>query len=195
MDSNLCRRAVIIDRASVADLLTLTRVVIAPVIAWLLATRHLDAAVIALGFAWLTDLLDGRFARTAPRSTRLRDWDFRADAWLASWLVVGLGGGGYISWWIVAPTAIPAFAGLLLLGNPAPVMVGHLVLSVIFLWTVTRAGGRLWWLPGAYVLILLVLGWKRFFRVVLPALWSGLTALHPKAWGRRRSMALDDWVD
>ena len=195
MDSNLGRRAANIDHASVADLLTLSRLAIAPVIAWLLATRHLDAAVIALGFAWLTDLLDGRFARMAPRSTRLRDWDFRADAWLASWLVVGMGAGGYVSWWLVAPTAVPVFAGLLLLGNPAPVMVGHLVLSLIFLWTVMRAGGRLWWLPAVCVLILLVLGWRRFFRVVLPALWRGLTALHPRARTKRSGMALDDWVD
>ena len=194
MDGNITDRGVGTDRANLADLLTLSRLLVTPLIAWLVAARSLDTAVVLLGFAWCTDILDGRLARAALRVTRLNGWDLRADAWLSAGLGVGLGLGGYFSWWIVAPVAGVAFVGSLLFTNPSPVMVGIGALSGMFLWTVLRQAS-LWWLPGVYLAALLLADWRRFWGVILPALWYSLMALAPGDRRRETSLVLDDWVD
>ena len=147
-----------------------------------------------LGFAWCTDYFDGRFARSAPRETILKEWDLRADAWLAVALGVGLGLSGLISWWLLAPVAVVVFVGSVLFANPAPVMVGTGYLFGVFLWSVTQWGG-LRWLPVTYLVVGLLANWRRFFRIVLPAFWYSLTALVPGKRPRSRTLVLDDGVD
>lgn len=182
-----------LDRADAADLLTLARLISAPVMLWLVSNRSLDAAVLVVVLAWWTDFLDGRLARKAHRETRLKDWDLRADAWLASAVGVGLGMAGYFSWWVVAPLAAIVLVMSVLQSNPAAVMMGVAVqygmfLIAIYLWA------DLWWLGVLHVLVFLVAGWKRFWGVVLPAFWAGLAGL-VSGRGRDRRLVLDDWAE
>ena len=194
MGRNLICPGAGLDRADLADLLTFSRLLSTPFLAWLVSTRSLDAAIVFVGIAWCTDFFDGRLARTAPRATCLKQWDLRADAWLAAGLGVGLGLGGYFSWWIVAPVAGLLVVGSLLFTNPSSVMIGIGVLSAMFLWVVSDRA-RLWWLPGLYLAILLVLSWRRFSRVVMPALWYSLLAFLPGGRRRAKTLVLDDWVE
>ena len=183
-----------IDRALVADLLTFSRLLSTPLLLWLVAIGSLDIAVVVLGFAWCTDYFDGRFARSARRETILKEWDLRTDAWLAAALGFGLGLSGLMSWWLLAPVAVVVFVGSILFTNPAAVMVGTGYLFGMFLWAVTQWGG-LRWLPAAYVVVALLANWRRFFGVILPALWNALVAVVPGRRPRGEALVLDDWVD
>ena len=194
MSGNVIHQGVGIDRALVADLLTLSRLLSAPLLLWLVATSSLDVAVVVLGLAWCTDYFDGRFARSAPRETIFKEWDLRADAWLAVALGTGLGLSGLISWWVIAPVAIIVFVGSVLFANPAAIMVGTGYLFGVFLWSVTQWGG-LNWLPAVYLVVALLANWKRFFGIILPALWNGLMVVVPGKRPRGRALVLDDWVD
>ena len=194
MDRNGGYPDVGIDHAAIADLLTFSRLLCAPVLAWLVAKRHLDAAVVVLGLAWCTDYFDGRFARSAARDTILKEWDLRADSWVGVGLGLGLGMGGYFSWWILAPVAAAVFVGSVVSTNPSLVMVGTGYLFGVFVWGATQHG-TLRWLPALYVVVALIASWKRFFRVVLPVLVHGLRAMAPGDHPRGSAMVLDDWLD
>ena len=194
MDRNVSHGGVVIDRAAFADLLTFSRLVTAPFLTWLVASRRLDTAAVVLGIAWCTDFFDGRFARSALRDTLLKDWDLRADAWLAFCLAAGLGLGGYFPWWHLGPVAVIVFVGSILFTNPSAVMLGTGYLFGVFLWVVTSRG-NLWWLPAVYVVVGLIASWRRFFRVILPAFWHGLVALVPGERRRGSKLVVDDWAD
>jgi len=182
-----------LDRADVADLLTLARLISAPIMLWLVSNRSLDAAVLVVVVAWWTDFLDGRLARRAHRETRLKDWDLRADAWLASAVGLGLGLAGYFSWWVVAPLAAVVLVVSVLLSNPAAVMVGVAAQYGVF-FMATYFWADLWWLAVLHVIVFLVAGWRRFWDVVWRAFWAGLAGLVS---GRRRHrrLVLDDWAE
>ena len=182
-----------LDRADVADLLTLARLLSAPIMLWLVSNRSLDVAVLLVVIAWWTDFLDGRLARKAGRETRLKDWDLRADAWLASAVGLGLGLAGYFAWWVAVPVAAVVLVMSVLLSNPAAVMVGvaaqyGMFIVAAYLWA------DLWWLVVLHVIVFLVAGWRRFWDVVWRAFWAGLAGLVS---GRRRHrrLVLDDWVE
>lgn len=194
MNRNVGYLGVVIDRAAVADLLTFSRLLSAPLLAWLVGNRHLDEAVVVVGLAWCTDFFDGRFARSAARDTILKEWDLRADSWIGVGLGLGLGLGGYFSWWILAPVAAAVFVGSVVCTNPALVMVGTGYLFGVFVWGATQHG-TLWWLPALYVMVALIASWRRFFGVVLPVLVHGLRAMLPGDHRRGSAMVLDDWLD
>lgn len=182
-----------LDRADAADLLTLARLISAPIMLWLVSNRSLDAAVLLVVVAWWTDFLDGRLARKAHRETRLKDWDLRADAWLASAVGLGLGLAGYFSWWVVAPLAAVVLVVSVLLSNPSAVMVGVAAQYGMF-FMATYLWADLWWLAVLHVVVFLVAGWRRFWDVVWRAFWAGLAGF---VTGRRRHrrLVLDDWAE
>ena len=182
------------DRAFLADAMTSARIVMAPVMAALLAQGRVDAAAVVLGLAWLTDFLDGRLARGAARPTRLNGWDLRVDAWLAVGQGVGLGFGGFFSWWLVGPVTGLVAWGSVTLRNPSPVMVGIGALSGGLIWVILFEAA-LWWLPVAYGLILWMFDWNRFWTVVMPALWRGVVSIARRERHTERRMVLDEWVD
>ena len=182
-----------LDQADVADLLTLARLLSAPIMLWLVSNRSLDAAVLVVVVAWWTDFLDGRLARRAHRETRLKDWDLRADAWLASAAGLGMGLAGYFSWWVAVPLAAVVLVMSVLVSNPAAVMVGvaaqyGMFIMALYLWA------DLWWLVVLHVIVFLLAGWRRFWDVVWRAFWAGLAGL---VTGRRRHrrLVLDDWAE
>lgn len=179
--------------ADVADLLTLARLVSAPILLWLVSIRSLDAAVLVAVVAWWTDFLDGRLARKGHRESRLKDWDLRADAWLASAMGLGLGLAGYFSWWVAAPPAAVVLAMSVLQSNPALVMAGVGVQYGMFIMAM-HLWADLWWVGVLHVIVFLGTGWKRFWGVILPAFWASLAALVS---GRRshRGLVVDDWAE
>ena len=182
-----------LDRADVADLLTLARLLSAPIMLWLVSIRSLDAAVVVAAIAWWTDLLDGRMARKADRESRLKDWDLRADAWLASAIGLGLGLGGYFSWRVAVPLAAVVLVMSVLISNPAAVMVGIAVQYGMFI-VAMCLWADLWWFGVLHVIGFVGATWKRFWGVLLPAFWAGAAALVS---GRRRNRGLvvDDWAE
>ena len=194
MNRNVSHLDGAIDHAAVADLLTFSRLLSAPLLAWLVAHRRIETALVVLGLAWCTDFFDGRFARSAGRDTRLKNWDLRADSWVGVGLGVGLMLGGYFSWWIVAPVAAVVFVGSLTFTNPAVVMMGTGYLFGSFLWAASHHG-TLRWLPAVYVVVALIAGGRRFFGVVLPVWFRGLRAMLPGDCRRGAGLVLDDWLD
>ncbi len=182
-----------LDRADFADLLTLARLMSAPIMLWLVSIRSLDAAVLVAVIAWWTDFFDGRMARKADRESRLKDWDLRADAWLASAMGLGLGLAGYFSWWVAVTLGAAVLVMSVLLSNPAAVMVGVAVqygmfIVAMYLWA------DLWWLGVLHVIVFVGASWKRFWGVLLPAFWAGAAA--PVSGRRRnRGLVVDDWAE
>lgn len=194
MDRHVRYLGVVVDRAAVADLLTFSRLLSAPFLAWLVASRHVDGAAIVVGLAWCTDFFDGRLARSAVRDTILKEWDLRTDSWMAVALGVGMGLGGYFSWWVLGPVAAVVFVASVTFRNPSLVMVGTGYLFGAFLLAATQHG-TLRWLPALYVVVALIAGRRRFFGVVLPAVWNGLTAVLPGHRSRGTTLVVDDWLD
>ncbi len=193
MDRDTSEAGTGLDRADFADLLTLARLMSAPIMLWLVSIRSLDAAVLVAVIAWWTDFFDGRMARKADRESRLKDWDLRADAWLASAMGLGLGLAGYFSWWVAVPLGAAVLVMSVLLSNPAAVMVGVAVqygmfIVAMYLWA------DLWWLGVLHVIVFVGASWKRFWGVLLPAFWAGAAA--PVSGRRRnRGLVVDDWAE
>jgi hypothetical protein len=166
-------------RAVVADTLTASRILLAMLVALAIASDSLPRATVVLTIAWLTDLLDGRFARATEEPTRLGDWDFRVDVGLGIAILVGLMVSGVASSWLVI-AAIATLAGLTIMtGNPAPSMLLLAFAYGWFLWILFDQRPSLWWLPFASIGFLLLVDWKRFFRVLLPAFFRGLSTISP----------------
>jgi hypothetical protein len=163
--------------AWIADALTASRVLLALLLAVAVASGSFPTATVILAVAWLTDLMDGRIARAAAADTRLGDWDFRIDVSLGAAILIGLMFSGLASaWLVVVPIAV--LAGLTLLtGNPAPLMLLLAFAYAWFLWLLLDLRPRLWWLPFASIVLLLVVDWRRFIGVILPAFFRGVATL------------------
>lgn len=176
------------DRAHIADALTLSRMVLAPWIGWCVAAGYVGLAVALLGCAWLTDYWDGRFARAASQPTCLHRWDVRTDAWLGSCLVVGLASGGYLPWEVATAIVALAVIGALVVTNPALLALCTGTMFAIAVWELTVHGGRLRWVPATYVIIATVAARHRVFGVNIPGVFRALR--NPRA---ARGVVLDDW--
>lgn len=163
--------------AWIADALTASRVLLAVMLAVAVASGALPTATVILVIAWLTDLLDGRLARAATAETRFGDWDFRIDVTLGAAILIGLMLSGLASVWLVV-IPIAMLAGLTILtGNPAPSMLLLAFAYAWFLWLLLDLRPLLWWLPFASIVVLLVVDWRRFFGVILPAFFRGVVTL------------------
>lgn len=182
-----------VTRSQVADALTASRIVLAMLLAVTLATGSFPVATVVLVVAWVTDLLDGRLARSAHTPSRMGDWDFRIDVSLGVAILVGLLLSGLVSPWLVI-LAIGGLAGFTILtGNPSPSMLLLAFAYAWFLWLLLDRQPLLWWLPFASILVLLVVDWDRFTRVILPAFFRGIATLgrteHPEG-----GPVLDRWA-
>lgn len=163
--------------AWIADALTASRVLLAVLLALAVASGSFPTATVVLVVAWLTDSLDGRLARAAAADTRLGDWDFRVDVSLGVAILVGLMLSGLASAWLVL-VVIATLTGLTLVtGNPAPSMLLLAFAYTWFLWLLLDLRPPLWWLPFASIVLLLVVEWRRFLAVILPAFFRGVATL------------------
>ncbi len=85
------------------NLVTLTRLLAAPYVAWLIASGNGRAGLFWLAGAGLTDVLDGYLARRYDSVTPLGAYlDPIADKVLAASVFVALGMARAIPWWLVA---------------------------------------------------------------------------------------------
>jgi phosphatidylglycerophosphate synthase len=73
-----------------ADVLTLARLAIAPVLAAALAAEQLGTAAALLAVAWLTDAFDGQAARASALPTRLGGADLVVDTTVGAGALLGL---------------------------------------------------------------------------------------------------------
>jgi len=91
--------------ALIADLLTLSRVLVGGVLAWLGLTAGasaLPAAVSVTVLGWTTDQLDGWFARRSPTPTRLKDCDFQVDIVFYAGILAYGTAAGFLPMWLAA---------------------------------------------------------------------------------------------
>lgn len=163
--------------AWVADVLTASRVVLALVIGIAVGADRLGVAVLVLMIAWLTDTLDGMIARASSGETKLGDWDFRVDVSLGIAILVGLAVADRIPVWLVV-AAIALLAGWTwITGNPAPAMLMMALAYGWFLPVLIVEKPNFWWMPFGVIPVLLLLDWRRFFTVILPAFFKGMARI------------------
>lgn len=90
--------------AWLADLLTLSRIAAAGVLAWLGITAGasaLPAAALVTVLGWTTDQLDGWAARRSATPTRLRHCDFYIDVIFYLGILAYLATAGFLRFWLV----------------------------------------------------------------------------------------------
>ncbi|HSG80110.1 MAG TPA: CDP-alcohol phosphatidyltransferase family protein [Acidimicrobiia bacterium] len=183
------------DLASVADGLTVSRIVLAAAIGISVAGDRLDISAVLLVVAWLTDLLDGIAARAAAGPTRLGNWDFRVDVTMGVSILVGLVIVGRVPVWVVLSAVVLLGVWARIGGNPAPAM---LFMAVVYAWYLLNLfvdKPALWWLPVAAIPVVLAIDWRRFSRTILPAFFSGMAKLGDTELARERSPVLDEWAE
>ena len=88
--------------ARTADVLTLARLAIAPVLVAALAAEQRGTAAALLAAAWLTDALDGRAARASDVPTRLGGADLLVDTAVGAGALLGLALAGEFPGWLAA---------------------------------------------------------------------------------------------
>ena len=160
--------------ARCADTLTLSRGVAAGALAVLVARGRLATAAVVLAMAWLSDALDGRLAQASRTPTRLGAFDMPADVALGAGLLLGLGAGGAIPAWAAGLAVLALGGGYLRLRQPALGMALQALGYGAFLWRAFALGVPARWAPVAVALAIWLAGWRKFWRVELPAFLSGL---------------------
>jgi len=86
-----------------ANLLTIVRLLISPLVIWVILERRFAAAMALLALAGLSDALDGPLARRTKCVTRLGAYlDPVADKLLLSGSYLALAAVGAAPWWLVA---------------------------------------------------------------------------------------------
>jgi cardiolipin synthase len=113
---------------NVPNVLTATRIVLAPVFLWRYLVGDEDGALIAFGVAALTDGLDGLMARLLAQQTRLGAiLDAAADKFLVACALVALAVKGQVPWWltgvVVGRDLLLAVGSIFLLATRAPLPV------------------------------------------------------------------------
>lgn len=157
--------------AWVADALTLTRALLALVLAVVLARGRLAPAAVLLSVAWLTDFADGRVARAGRGRTRLGGFDLPADTLVGAGVLVGLAADGYVPAPVAAAVLLVLGGGFLVLRNEALSMALQAVGYNGLLWTARSAH---LWAPVITIAAIAVLDRRRFTRIVLPGFFGGM---------------------
>ncbi len=169
---------------NIADLLTLARGLLGIAIAVLGLAGGKDAlplVVVLLVLAWLTDLLDGSFARRDPdpQPSRLSGHDDKAD------MAVGLGVmgylmfSGYVAIWlgtliIIAALAVRIFHSR---GLAFPFYAVSFVFLGVVIW---QQQPNLFLIIGAYLLLIAALRWRRLRDEYLPEFFDAVSSLRGK---------------
>lgn len=157
-----------------ADQLTAFRLVLAPILAWLIGTGSFSVAAIMLGTSWVTDWSDGRLARRSGQSGRLANWDLPADTLVGAAVLIGLA---------LDQSLWPPFAWsyllitLLLYWRLRNEAISFLLQGLgygAFLWLLILHRPSGWWFPLVIVLLLLTLDWRRFWGNLLPRFFKGI---------------------
>lgn len=156
---------------TVADILTLSRFFLAATITVLgfsLRQQALPVIFVLLLTGWTTDALDGPLARMAqqPRHTWLGDNEALADAALAVGALIAFGFCGYISLLAVAIYLLVAGAVVVPTRSLSWNMAFTSLIHAFTLYAAFRYGGLWGWLVVLWIVITLILDWRRFTNLV-----------------------------
>lgn len=156
-----------IDRVlTVPNVLSLLRLVLVPVFAWLILARHDGLALLALAASGMSDYLDGKLARRWGQVSRIGQLlDPFADRLYILSTLLGLGWRGVIPWWLVA--AVVGRDVLLSLALPLLARHGYGPPPVHFLGKAATLN-----LLYAFPLLLLADGDNLAARIAQPIAWA-----------------------
>ncbi len=113
---------------SVPNVLTVARIVLAPIFLWRYLEGDEDGALVAFAVAAATDALDGLAARLLRQQTRVGAFlDAAADKLLAACALIALSVTGQVPWWL---TGVVVGRDLLLAAGSAFLIAHHAPLPV-----------------------------------------------------------------
>lgn len=170
----------------IADALTAARLAMAVILVPLLSGRQLGVAGLVLGTAWITDFLDGRFARAADSPTRLGAWDLPVDTSVGIGAIVGLAVGGYLPIPLAAVVLVvfgPLYAGTRNYAASAVLQaVGY---GGVLIRLFQESSSARWW-PVLVAATIGILERDRFVHDTLPSFFSGIASLFGLRGSERR---------
>jgi len=157
----------------VADVLTASRFLLALYLACLgilFGPMGLPRAMVALVSAWVTDLLDGTFARMRPvhRQTWVGARDLAADVSVAAGLLCYLTAAGFVSGVVALVYAAVVGGALWLTSSRALAMGGQAPVYLLALIAAFEAAPSYFALAAFWILLVVVVTWPRFPKQVIP---------------------------
>ena len=164
----------------IADLITLSRVLLAFGLAWLgftVGAASLPLAVWLMIADWTGDYFDGQIARRSKvyYHTWIGDHDLETDMLVSGGLLVYLAAAGFVEPWIAALYAL-AWA-LIFWRYGTPKALGMLAQAPIYgwfiwvaLWTPPYAG---WWI-AAWIAAMIGITWPKFPKQIAPDFVNGM---------------------
>jgi len=161
-----------------ADALTLARLVVAVALIPVLGARRLTLGAVLLGFAWISDFLDGRAARASAGRTRLGDVDLWADTFVGAGAVLGFTVWGWIPPAIGLGLAALLLAAFVFTRNEAMSMLLQATGYALAIWRTWRDGdpASLWWLL-TIIAAIAVVNRRIFWQRSLPTFLGGLAVM------------------
>lgn len=164
----------------IADLLTILRGLLGIGIAALGLVGGKDVlslVIVIMVLAWLTDLLDGVFARLDPDPTpgRLAAHDAKADMAVGLGVMAYLALSGYVPLWLGA--LIILLALVVRIWHSRGLAFPFFAISYIFLgMAIWQQQPELFAIIGAYLLIVFILRWRRLRDEYLPEFFEALSS-------------------
>jgi len=165
-----------------ADLLTVSRTLLGVYLAGLgvkRGTEALPTAVLIVIISWLTDVLDGPFARHDPdhRSTWVGEHDAEADLTVSLGVVAYLVLSGYLAGWLGAVLVL-TILGLWVLHSHQLAWPAYALPYAILILLAFQDVPLFGWLAVGYLLATLVVCRSRFWQQYLPEFFQALDSLH-----------------
>lgn len=165
----------------VADVLTTARLGLALALPVVLGTGRLTVAAVLVSTAWISDILDGRLARSSAGEGRLGRWDLTADTAVGAGVLVGLTVAGELPVWYAVAALLVLGAWFLRTENFAGSMLLQLAGYVPLLWILWSEQTDWWWLPFVTAFLIGIVDWRRLIEVNIRGFLSSVT---PRNWGR-----------
>ena len=173
--------------AFIADVLTLMRsgvAVLIVILGWYYGKVSLPSVLIIVTAGWMTDALDGYFARHSSCPTRLAFMDFPMDVILTWGALFFLAAAGFISWWFaIGYTLVAAFFTFWFRQKPVLVLFMRIIDMIAIYFALKYA--CLYTLP--LLIWLLILAWvhRQRLRNDVPAWLKDLKNLRKNKPSRR----------
>jgi len=154
---------------TLADLLTLSRFVIAVVIiglGWFFGEEGLQAVIGWTLLAWVTDVLDGRLARRSGVKNRISDLDFPVDLALTCAGLIYLVLAGLVSLRFALLYCMVALGSIAFFRKRAVTQLFMTPLYALQILIAFSRARRMAYLYLLYICAVLVVNWKRFTQLV-----------------------------
>ena len=164
----------------VADLLTLSRGIMALVLAGLgllVGSPALPLVAFIMIVDWCFDSLDGPIARRSQVNyhTWIGDHDLQIDMTVSVGLLIFLLGAGYISWWLGVVYLLAWAIFFLRFGvTPAPGMLFQAPTYFWFIWTTVKEAPGFGALIIVLILAAIIITWPKFPKVIVPGFLDGM---------------------